>query len=218
MEKKRDYRLVEDKVRARRNMEVLKRSETREKGYREHWLDLAKAIGIIFVVWAHALPKDNYIWIWINSFHMPLFFCISGYLYSCRGKLINYVIKKVRTLWVPFEVASFVTYLAFLLIGQATLSVKEIALIVLMITPGPLLGAMWFLPVLLFTSILYDILHRIMGKTVSSVSAEKADMIITVLSVVCLIAGMMTALPYRGSVILRSLFFFQLGQLMRKYI
>lgn len=36
-----------------------------KRGDREHWLDLAKAIGIILVVWAHALPKDNYMWIWI---------------------------------------------------------------------------------------------------------------------------------------------------------
>lgn len=160
-------------------METLKHPEIRG-GYREHWLDLAKAIGIILVVWAHALPKDNYLWIWINSFHMPLFFCISGHLYTCKGGFLPYVVKKVRTLWVPFEVASFATYIVFLLIGQAALSIKEIAKIILMVAPGPLLGATWFIPVLLFTSIIYD-------------------------------------LPYRGSVILRSVFFFHMGQMMKKY-
>ena len=94
---------------------------------RENWIDFAKAIGIILVIYAHALPKDNYIWIWINSFHMPLFFCISGYLYSCKGGFLPYVAKKVRTLWVPFEVASFATYIVFLLIGQSTFTIKEVA-------------------------------------------------------------------------------------------
>lgn len=183
-------------------------------GYREHWLDLAKAIGIILVVWAHALPKDNYMWIWINSFHMPLFFCISGYLYSCKGDFLPYVVKKVRTLWVPFEVASFATYIVFLLIGQATFSAKEIAKIVLMAAPGPLLGATWFIPVLLFTSIIYDLLYRGIRK----VGQEKNSVtIITVVSIIFLIIGLKTSLPYRGSVILRSVFFFHLGQIMKKY-
>ena len=195
-------------------MEILKRPEIRG-GYREHWLDLAKAIGIILVVWAHALPKDNYMWIWINSFHMPLFFCISGYLYSCKGGFLPYAVKKIRTLWVPFEVASFVTYIVFLLIGtQASFSVKEIAKIVLMVAPGPLLGATWFIPVLLFTSILYDLLYR----GIRRVGKEKNSVfILTVVSIIFLIVGLITSLPYRGSVILRSVFFFHLGQMMKKY-
>ena len=182
---------------------------------REHWLDLAKAIGIILVVWAHALPKDNYMWIWINSFHMPLFFCISGYLYSCKGRLINYAIKRVRTLWVPFEVASFVTYIVFLLIGQASFSIKEIAKILLMVAPGPLLGATWFIPVLLFTSVVYDLLYRVICKLGHD---KNNTIILTVVSITLLIVGLKTSLPYRGSVILRSIFFFHLGQLIKRYL
>lgn len=196
-------------------MEILKRPEIRGGEYREHWLDLAKAIGIILVVWAHALPKDNYMWIWMNSFHMPLFFCISGYLYSCKGGFLAYAVKKVRTLWGPFEVASFATYIVFLLIGQATFSIKEIAKILLMVAPGPLLGATWFIPALLFTSIIYDLLYR----GIQKLGQEKNGIIIlTVVSIIFLIVGMKMSLPYRGSVILRSVFFFHLGQVMKKYL
>ena len=145
---------------------------------------------------------------------MPLFFCISGYLYSCKGDFLPYVVKKVRTLLVPFEVASFATYIVFLLIGQAAFSIKEIAKIVLMVAPGPLLGATWFIPVLLFTSIIYDLIYRGIQKW----GREKNGVIIlTVVSVLFLIVGLKTSLPYRGSVILRSVFFFHLGQMMKKY-
>ena len=145
---------------------------------------------------------------------MPLFFCISGHLYTCKGGFLPYVVKKVRTLWVPFEVASFATYIVFLLIGQAALSIKEIAKIILMVAPGPLLGATWFIPVLLFTSIIYDLLYRGIRK----LGREKQDVIIlTVVSVIFLVAGLKTSLPYRGSVILRSVFFFHMGQMMKKY-
>ena len=196
-------------------METLKRSEIRGGGgYREHWLDLAKAIGIVLVVCAHALQKDSYIWIWINSFHMPLFFFISGYLYSCKSGFLSYAVKKVRMLWVPFEVASFAAYIVFLVIGQATFSIKEIAKILLMVAPGPLLGATWFIPVLLFTSIVYDLLYR----GIRRLGQEKNSIILTVASIIFLAVGLKTSLPYRGSVILRSVFFFHLGQLMRKYL
>ena len=43
------------------------------------WIDCIKGIGIFLVVLGH-IYKDNYIGQWIYSFHMPLFFMLSGYL------------------------------------------------------------------------------------------------------------------------------------------
>lgn len=40
--------------------------------------DIAKGIGILLVVLGHCLPTDNYWRIFIYSFHMPLFFFLSG--------------------------------------------------------------------------------------------------------------------------------------------
>lgn len=48
---------------------------------RIEYLDYAKGIGIILVVLGHILIKGN-IKIYIYSFHMPLFFIISGYLFN----------------------------------------------------------------------------------------------------------------------------------------
>lgn len=41
-------------------------------------LDIAKGIGIILVVLGHALPTDSFVRLIIYSFHMPLFFFLSG--------------------------------------------------------------------------------------------------------------------------------------------
>ena len=54
---------------------------------RKQWVDIAKGMGIILVVLAHALDKESIIWRIINQFHMPLFYMISGYLY--RYQKIN---------------------------------------------------------------------------------------------------------------------------------
>lgn len=49
---------------------------------RKDYLDIAKGIGIILVVWAHA---DGSFSKYITQFHMPFFFFISGMLFNSRG-------------------------------------------------------------------------------------------------------------------------------------
>ncbi len=64
-------------------------------GKRIVWLDIAKLVAIYFVVLGHALqylhtgtdPHYNYMWLFVYSFHMPLFMLISGYFsYSILRK------------------------------------------------------------------------------------------------------------------------------------
>ncbi len=49
---------------------------------RASFLDIAKGIGIILVVLGHTFGKPEIIYDTIYSFHMPLFFIISGYVYK----------------------------------------------------------------------------------------------------------------------------------------
>lgn len=39
---------------------------------------------------------------WFYAFHMPLFFILSGYTFSGKGKFADYLKKKIRTLLVPY--------------------------------------------------------------------------------------------------------------------
>lgn len=41
------------------------------------WIDYAKAIAMLFVIFGH-VDSGNYLTNWIYSFHMPLFFLLSG--------------------------------------------------------------------------------------------------------------------------------------------
>ena len=63
-----------------------------------HWVDIYKGLGIVFVVLGHVF-YDNYIGQWIYSFHMPMFFILSGYL--SYGKPWGGV-NKLKSLLVPF--------------------------------------------------------------------------------------------------------------------
>ena len=48
--------------------------------------DHAKAIAMFLVVYGHSLATDWGIGRWIYSFHVPMFFLVSGYLLD-RGRL-----------------------------------------------------------------------------------------------------------------------------------
>ena len=44
------------------------------------YLDYTKGFGILLVILGHIYDASNPIKIWLYSFHMPLFFIISGFL------------------------------------------------------------------------------------------------------------------------------------------
>ncbi len=65
-------------------------------------IDFLKGIAIFLVVLAHCWILDREIFFFIYSFHMPLFFCISGYLFSTRKKFKDFFISKLKTLIIPY--------------------------------------------------------------------------------------------------------------------
>lgn len=80
-------------------------------------LDFFKGIAILLVVLGHSVSRgvaDHYldpVMLWIYSFHMPLFFFISGYLISYtsykKRNFGNSVLKKVLTLLLPYLVWTY---------------------------------------------------------------------------------------------------------------
>lgn len=53
---------------------------------RLEYIDIVKGIGIFLMVLGHSYSEDNASLIikWLYSFHMPLFFIVSGVLYGIR--------------------------------------------------------------------------------------------------------------------------------------
>ena len=70
---------------------------------REGWIDVAKGIGILTVVFGHS--GDFTLVPYLYWFHMPLFFIISGYLHKQPQTLdgvLNYNLKRTVQLLVPY--------------------------------------------------------------------------------------------------------------------
>lgn len=78
---------------------------------RNKTIDNAKGIGIILVIAGHLFTKDSIPFMYIFSFHMPLFFIISGYLMN--GDKYSTLIECAKTSFVRYVKP----YFAFCIIG-----------------------------------------------------------------------------------------------------
>lgn len=131
---------------------------------RIEYYDNARGILILLVVLGHILIKANPGWSikpyslacsWINSFHMPAFFLLSGMLFDCdRWRTSSwgaFLIKRLQTLVVPylfFEIIGML-YLRFVL---HSISLPEGLLRIVTLQCN--VGADWFLPAMFFAGLL----------------------------------------------------------------
>ena len=116
------------------------------------WADIAKGIGIIFVIMGHTpipcyisqyLGMPDFLQNWIYAFHMPLFFLISGFLTNWKYSYSSFVIRKAKSLLFYYIIYSIINI--FLTCGniQFTYILKH----------GWDGIALWFLPILFLSLI-----------------------------------------------------------------
>lgn len=69
---------------------------------RKNWIDWCKAFALYLVVLGHFSPVDN-LTLWLYTFHIPLFFIISGYL--CSKKEMSFkatLAHNAKILLIPY--------------------------------------------------------------------------------------------------------------------
>jgi acyltransferase len=137
---------------------------------RLHWIDALKGIGIMFVVFAHhSLPValDTYIF----SFHMPLFFFISGFLFDFgkyAGSAADFIRGRFRSLIIPYFCFALLTCLFYFLLdtgfqpGVTNIPFFETTALYgtysILYALGPLVSynpPLWFLTCLFVTELLF---------------------------------------------------------------
>jgi fucose 4-O-acetylase-like acetyltransferase len=78
---------------------------------RINWIDWAKVIAISFVVFGHIPAEpENFIHKYITSFHMPLFFFISGFLTKKEYMSVTTLKKYWHTLIIPYLCYNIIFY------------------------------------------------------------------------------------------------------------
>lgn len=123
------------------------------------WVDIAKGIGIILVIMGHI--AENKI---IYSFHMPLFFILSGYLYKNKEKFVRKKIKSILVLYLFFAIVSFLYwYFIERYFREQDVSPINVFLNIWIATPSinyVFNTALWFLPCLFITEVMFHFLEK----------------------------------------------------------
>ena len=73
---------------------------------RTEWLDVCKGLGIFLVVIGHTsiAQISQTVYNWIYSFHMPMFYMLSGMMLndSKYSDFRSYIKRRLKTLIIPF--------------------------------------------------------------------------------------------------------------------
>lgn len=184
---------------------------------RIQWIDTSRGIAIFLVVLGHVLRNDiSYIYIY--SFHMPLFFFLSGLVLD-RNKYTfkSFFRNRFNTLVLPYAFFYLLTYVYWLLIENHFRSFD-------MAWYKPLLGLvyggqyrnlmdhngiLWFLPCLFVVEMLFF-----------AISTLKKIKLQVVVVVVMLFVGsqIKIVLPWCLNIAMCALLFFYLGNIFRQRI
>ena len=114
-------------------------------------IDILKSFAIFLMVFDHVW-WGNTVHTYIQSFHMPLFFIVSGYLWKSGRSVKEVAIKKTKTIMAPYIAFGFI-YLAVLCVstwlGRSEQGVLQ-AIRALLLYPTdmenmPFAPALWFL-------------------------------------------------------------------------
>lgn len=124
---------------------------------RIEYIDLMKGICILMVVAVHCgiMPNTPFSYM-LKAFRIPLYFFLSGLFFKEYNGFLDFTIRKVNKLIVPyiFFSLSFLIVWAFMH-GEQILSIKEL-FITAIVGNYPL----WFLRCLFLTNIIFYILHK----------------------------------------------------------
>lgn len=134
------------------------------------WVDIAKAIGIFCIVLGH-ITAEGPIKRYVYSFHIPLFFFLSGATFRVKGKPFSAFVRgRALSLLVPYGIFALISQLIY--IGMRLVAASAIqsgrSFTIADAWAGILWGnveanrGLWFLPCLFLMSLmLYPIIHRL---------------------------------------------------------
>lgn len=184
---------------------------------REKSIDILKGIGILLVILGHIqnyIPKN--LLIYIYSFHMPLFFYISGFLYKEEYEknlsIKEYAKKRFKQLIYPYITLSLIN-LIWLIIKEH--SIEQIIKFILSfgysnyIFDKNYVGAVWFLLCLFNVEMIYFI--------ISKKFKIKRQIIIIILYIIGIIFSkfMIYRLPFWLDIALFGILFYHLGFMIK---
>lgn len=202
-----------------------------QKSSRILWIDVARGIAIIAVIFGHTVQNPTNTNFFVNMlylFHMPTFFFLSGYLYHQREAKRDVTVL-TRSVLKPYIVTSLlvvVTWFGLKFIRTKYLfspikSLKELMVAIFYGAGLPPInpfgwhifpiGAIWFLLAFFFGKLIFDFIMRVVNNDLYRGTIFLGLMVFG--------AWVMKfwALPWAGNAAMMSLPYFFIGYLFKKY-
>lgn len=133
-----------------------------------HYIDIAKGIAIFLVVLGHVYMTEDTCNRWIYSFHVPVFFIITGMLMEHsngwkKRKLTDNILTEVKRLLYPYAVFcilayAYIVYVYFFEPGRVAYKRLYTTIFDILILEGT--SALWFLPAIFYAKIIHIITYR----------------------------------------------------------
>ena len=190
---------------------------TRQDGLADRldYMDIFRGFGIILMMMGHITFGSKFDF-FIHAFHMPMFFVISGFFFQSKKgcTLTSFILKKSKTLLVPYIVFGLFHYIIYLLLYPDTSPTSPLIHLLFINTVGlPLAGALWFLTALFFADVLYFLIDRY----ITNEDAKWITIIVIAGFGNCVGNILPFTLPYAMGASMVGIGLFQMGYLLRKY-
>ena len=188
---------------------------------RINWIDICKAIGIIIVVLGHVgIPKN--IDIWLHSFHMPLFFILSGLCFNeiKHKKILKFLKNRFKSLIIPYVFFSIFLYLCWggiMYLYDGSKVFNLLTFVDCIFKPASVTKCFgtvnWFLPSLFFVETIFFLIGKLF-----KYSKIKIFMISVIIFIIAFIYPIITnyRIPLAIDTTIMGLFFYSIGWLIKK--
>lgn len=176
-------------------------------GKRIEWIDIAKGIGILLVILGHAGIPDNLYTI-IYSFHMPLFFFLSGCTFNRNVDFATFLKKKFKTIVIPYVWGGILYIPYVLMVSGDNINIIEVAT---SFVKDYLINInfdhFWFITALFWCNIIYYLLEKLINN----------KYILVLISMLCFGIGVAYThccgyLPWNINLAFTAIIFFHMGK------
>ena len=85
------------------------------------FIDIARAFAIIFIVLGHSVAYSNHctnVFKFVYSFHVYLFFFLSGYTFSTNKKIKEFIKTKFKRIMIPYYFWALAFLIPYALLGK----------------------------------------------------------------------------------------------------
>ncbi len=183
---------------------------------RLQYIDTARAIGIFCVIWGHHI--QNPVFHYVYSFHIPLFFFISGVVFNCKreSSFATFTRKKIHRLVLPYFIFAAILFLKWLSLGWLSGGITSCERVIKNVIGifyaqgGPKYMEwgipMWFLPCLFLMNEFYWLFEKLqLGALINTI----VFLLLTIFGIY--LFKFKFALPWSIDIAFIGLFYFHLG-------